>query len=196
MEFDALHAFVGTGGAQSGAGGDPEGARGYAASRRNSRRFALTIITSLGCNLDCPYCYEKEHPSILAMRCRRRSSGCSTRGSRRLRRHWSGAPPALRRAHPDRCVVERGAAVGRDRVGADQRVDADAAGVGVARPVAFDDHDAGLRRQRRPRAQADIAARIAETHQRCPRRCRAARRRSRGSGRAARLRASSSPASR
>jgi uncharacterized protein len=36
----------------------------YAASRRNSR-FALTILTSLGCNLDCPHSYEKKHPSIL-----------------------------------------------------------------------------------------------------------------------------------
>ena len=118
----------------------------YAASRRNSRRFALTIVTSLGCNLDFPYCYEKKHPSIPPMRCTRRSSGCSARGSRRLRRHWSGAPPALSRPHPDRGVVEGGAAIGRHGISADQHVDADAVEIGVARPVALDDDDAGKRR--------------------------------------------------
>lgn len=37
----------------------------YRASRHNDANFALTIVSSLGCNFDCPYCYEKKHPEIL-----------------------------------------------------------------------------------------------------------------------------------
>jgi uncharacterized protein len=39
--------------------------RRYDASRWNSSGFALTIVTSLGCNFDCPYCFEAKHPSIM-----------------------------------------------------------------------------------------------------------------------------------
>jgi uncharacterized protein len=39
--------------------------RRYAAGRHDLSRFALTIVTSLGCNFDCPYCFEEKHPSIL-----------------------------------------------------------------------------------------------------------------------------------
>nr|WP_221381658.1 SPASM domain-containing protein [Actinoplanes polyasparticus] len=37
----------------------------YEATRANPDRFHLTVVTSLGCNLDCPYCFEAKHPSLL-----------------------------------------------------------------------------------------------------------------------------------
>ena len=40
-------------------------AKRYALTRDDSSRFALTIVTSLGCNFDCPYCFEAKHPSIM-----------------------------------------------------------------------------------------------------------------------------------
>ena len=38
----------------------------YAASRYDTSHFALTLVTSLGCNFDCPYCFEAKHPSIMS----------------------------------------------------------------------------------------------------------------------------------
>jgi uncharacterized protein len=37
----------------------------YKASREDTSHFALTMVTSLGCNFDCPYCFEAKHPSIM-----------------------------------------------------------------------------------------------------------------------------------
>jgi len=38
----------------------------YESSRGDESHFGLTIVTSLGCNFDCPYCFEAKHPSILS----------------------------------------------------------------------------------------------------------------------------------
>jgi uncharacterized protein len=40
-------------------------ARVYRASRFDTSQLGLTIVTSLGCNFDCPYCFEAKHPSIM-----------------------------------------------------------------------------------------------------------------------------------
>ena len=37
----------------------------YQRSRYDTSQFGLTIVTSLGCNFDCPYCFEAKHPSIM-----------------------------------------------------------------------------------------------------------------------------------
>lgn len=37
----------------------------YAATRRNPGALHLTIVTSLGCNFSCPYCFEAKHPSVM-----------------------------------------------------------------------------------------------------------------------------------
>jgi uncharacterized protein len=40
-------------------------AKRYAASRHDRTHFALTLVTSLGCNFDCPYCFEAKHPEVM-----------------------------------------------------------------------------------------------------------------------------------
>jgi uncharacterized protein len=39
--------------------------RRYAIGRRHSGRLGLTIVTSMGCNFDCPYCFEDKQPALL-----------------------------------------------------------------------------------------------------------------------------------
>jgi uncharacterized protein len=41
-------------------------AKRYSFTRHDRSHLALTIVTSLGCNFDCPYCFEAKHPSILS----------------------------------------------------------------------------------------------------------------------------------
>jgi uncharacterized protein len=38
----------------------------YLAGRFDKSRMGLTIVTSLGCNFDCPYCFENKHPSVMS----------------------------------------------------------------------------------------------------------------------------------
>ena len=42
----------------------------YVRSRSDTKHMGLTILTSLGCNFDCPYCFEAKHPSIMSMEIR------------------------------------------------------------------------------------------------------------------------------
>lgn len=35
-------------------------------SQASSRHLGLTLVTSLGCNFDCPYCFEAKHPSVMS----------------------------------------------------------------------------------------------------------------------------------
>ena len=37
----------------------------YNRSKYDSAVLSLTLITSLGCNFDCPYCYESKRPSLM-----------------------------------------------------------------------------------------------------------------------------------
>jgi uncharacterized protein len=38
----------------------------YTGARYDSSAVGLTLVTSLGCNFDCPYCYESKRPSIMS----------------------------------------------------------------------------------------------------------------------------------
>lgn len=38
----------------------------YQLTRYDPHHLGLTMVTSLGCNFDCPYCFEAKHPSIMS----------------------------------------------------------------------------------------------------------------------------------
>jgi uncharacterized protein len=40
-------------------------AKRYAAGRYDKSHFNLTLVTSLGCNFACPYCFEPKQPSVM-----------------------------------------------------------------------------------------------------------------------------------
>ncbi|BEL04124.1 radical SAM protein [Actinoplanes sichuanensis] len=70
----------------------------YAATRRNPHRFHLTVVTSLGCNFGCPYCFEAKHPSLLADDVRQRLLDLVDRrlpGIRELAVLWYGGEPLV-----------------------------------------------------------------------------------------------------
>ena len=37
----------------------------FVTSRLNKDALSMTLVTSLGCNLDCPYCFETKYPSVM-----------------------------------------------------------------------------------------------------------------------------------
>jgi uncharacterized protein len=92
----------------------------YATTRRNADRFHLTVVTSLGCNFDCPYCFEAKHPSLLQDAVRERLLRLVDRklpSVRELAVLWYGGEPlvgldALLRLSDD--LLERTAAAGVD----------------------------------------------------------------------------------
>src|ERR1700760_3199469 len=89
--------------------------RRYQASREQDSRFALTIVTSLGCNFECPYCFEAKHPSVLSDEVQARVLGLLdeqlARGINSFSVSWFGGEPligkrsllALSAAFIDRC---------------------------------------------------------------------------------------------
>ncbi|MCB0998995.1 MAG: radical SAM protein [Acidimicrobiales bacterium] len=72
--------------------------RRYDDSRWRSDSLGYTIVTSLGCNFDCPYCFEDKHPSLLKPEVADALVGVlrdSMPGIRRLDVTWMGGEPLL-----------------------------------------------------------------------------------------------------
>ena len=72
----------------------------YRSSQYDPRHMALTVITSLGCNFDCPYCFESKHPSLLKPEVHRAIVGLVERAAPRLHRlqiGWLGGEPLMGR---------------------------------------------------------------------------------------------------
>ena len=70
----------------------------YARSRHGQDRFHLTVVTSLGCNFDCPYCFEAKHPSLIDDDVRRQLLPLvdrKLRTARRLEVLWYGGEPLV-----------------------------------------------------------------------------------------------------
>src|SRR5690349_9194250 len=73
--------------------------RRYEASRHQTSDFALTIVTSLGCNFECSYCFEAKHPSIMGEEVQQRVLALLdeqlARGIEAFRVTWFGGEPLV-----------------------------------------------------------------------------------------------------
>ena len=72
----------------------------YVRSRSDTKHMGLTILTSLGCNFDCPYCFEAKHPSIMSMEIRSAVVDLvqsKLRSIRSLSVEWFGGEPLVGR---------------------------------------------------------------------------------------------------
>jgi uncharacterized protein len=67
---------------------------------RDPRRLGLTLVTSLGCNFDCPYCFEDKRPSIMSPEVQRNVLGLVTDSVGNLESldvTWMGGEPLVGR---------------------------------------------------------------------------------------------------
>jgi uncharacterized protein len=70
----------------------------YDETRWRSDALAYTVVTSLGCNFDCPYCFESKHPSLLKPEVADALAGVledSLPNISRLSVTWMGGEPLL-----------------------------------------------------------------------------------------------------
>ncbi len=72
----------------------------YLVDRAGAGSMELTIVTSLGCNFDCPYCFEDKHPALLRADVADaivNMVAASTPGLQHLSITWFGGEPLLGR---------------------------------------------------------------------------------------------------
>ena len=72
--------------------------RRYQLGKVDNGHLALTLITSLGCNFDCPYCYEEKHPSIIKKNVQvavLKYLEDHLKSAERFEMHWLGGEPLL-----------------------------------------------------------------------------------------------------
>lgn len=71
----------------------------YAFGRTAKSHLALTVISSLGCNFDCPYCYEEKRPEIIKSEVEKAIlkfvDDRIAKGLETLVVHWLGGEPLL-----------------------------------------------------------------------------------------------------
>lgn len=71
----------------------------YATSRRNHGRVAYTVVTSLGCNFGCPYCFEDKPPGRLEQSAAdaiwAHARGELAAGADRVHVTWFGGEPLM-----------------------------------------------------------------------------------------------------
>lgn len=75
--------------------------RRYDTSRESLDQLSLTVVTSLGCNFDCPYCFEDKHASIITPQVQEAVVGYVTALLSQIRSlsvQWFGGEPLLARA--------------------------------------------------------------------------------------------------